>query len=210
MLADTLNRDYKLIENNIEELESVISCRFVIENEEIKEIHLVSNGTRSPKQISRDVQSILIATYDLNLDYKKISIAELPCDDLVKKESRLEIDKVTFENSGKKASVKVGLSDGANIFETTLSGVNTSRNIERMLANAVLESVEKAIDTEDRFILEDIKSINLSSEGVIVVVIVSIMEDKEKRLCGSSLIENDYKKAVIKATLDSLNRCISK
>lgn len=205
-----IKENYELIEKDIERIESVLSCRFIIDNDEIKEIHVVSNGTRTPKQISRDIQSVLIATYDLNVDYKKISIAELPGVELAKRESRLKIDKISFEDNGKRATVKVGLSDETSIYESTLSGINTSRNIDRMLVNAVLDSVEKALDFEDKFILEDVKNVNLSTDSVIIVVIVYIIDEEEKRICGSSLAGNDHKKAVVKATLDALNRSISK
>lgn len=206
---ETVNKDYGSMEKDIERIDSVLSCRFVKANEEIKEIHIVSNGTRSPKQISRDVQSVLIATYDLNIDYKIISIAELRGADIEKKESRLKIDRILFEDYGKKATVKVGLSDESQIYEASLTGFNTNRNIDKMLVNAVLDCVEKAQGDEDRFVLEDVKCVNLSSDGVIVVVLVYIIDEQEKHLCGSSLVQNDHKKAVVKATLDALNRSIS-
>lgn len=207
---DTAIRGYEMMEKDIERIESVLSCRFVRDNGEIKEIHIVSNGTRTPKQISRDIQSILIATYDLNIDYKIISIAELPGADIEKKEDRLKIHRILFEDNGKKATVMVNLSDEAQVYGATITGINTNRNIDRMLVKAVLECVEKAQSSEDRFILDDVKSVNLSSDGVIVVVLVYIVDEVEKYLCGSSLIENDHKKAVVKATLDALNRNISK
>ena len=187
-MEDTINRDYKSIENDILKLESVISCRFVIENKEVKEIHIVSNGTRSPKQISRDVQSVLIATYDLNIDYKKI----------------------TIEDNCNRINIKIGLSDDSNTYESTISGINTARNIDRMLVQVVLDCVEKSLGTEGRFILDEVRNVNLSSDGIVVVVLVYIIDAKERHLCGSSLIENNHKKAVVKATLDALNRCISK
>lgn len=207
---DTVNRDYGLIEKDIERIDSVLSCRFIIVDDEIKEIHIVSNGTRSPKQISRDIQSVLIATYDLSVDYKKISIAELHGLDIEKKETRLKIDRISFEDNGKKATVMVVLSDESQSYEAGLTGINTSRNIDRMLVKAVLDCVEKAQSDEDRFILEDVKRVNLSSDGVIVVVVVYIIDEQEKHLCGSSLVESDHKKAVVKATLDALNRSILK
>lgn len=206
-----VNGDCELMENDIECIESVLSCRFIRENDEIKEIHIVSNGTRTPKQISRDVQSVLIAKYDLiNIDYKKISIAELPGLEVSKRDSRLKIEKILFEDNGKKATVQVDLSNESDIYQSSLSGINTSRNIDRMLAKSVLDSVEKALGVEDRFILEDVKNVNLSTDGVMVVSVVYIVGEQEKRLCGSSLIENDHKRAVVKATLDALNRSISK
>lgn len=209
-MEETIYRDFKLIEKDIEKLESVISCRFVVENNVVKEIHVVSNGTRSPKQISRDVQSVLIATFDLNIDYKKISIAELPDVGIVKNESRLKIDTISIEDNCTKANIKIGLSDGSNTYESFITGINTGKNIDRMLVQAVLDCIEKFLGTEDRFILDEVKSVNLSSDGIIVVVLVYIIDEQERHLCGSCLIENNRKKAVVKATLDALNRSISK
>lgn len=62
MTKETINRDYKIIEDQLEKIQPIMSCRFVLgQAGEIKEIHIVSNGKRSSKQISRDVQSVLIA-----------------------------------------------------------------------------------------------------------------------------------------------------
>lgn len=209
MVVEIVDGDFELMENDIRCIESVLSCRFVVEDNEIKEIHIVSNGTKSQKQISRDIQSILIAKYNLNIDYKKISIAQLPVVEVVNKVSRLKIEKISFEDNGKKATVNTSLSNESGIYESTLSGINTSRNIDRMLVNSVLNSVEDALDVEERYILEDIKNVSLSSDSVIVVIIVYIIDEQEKRICGSSLVGNDHKRAVVKATLDALNRSIT-
>ena len=209
-MTDAIKWDYGSMGKVLGGIKSVISCRFVVEDEDIKELHIVSDGTRTPKQLSRDIQSILIATYGLNIDYKKISIAELPVQGLAKKENRLKIERVTFEDKGKRASLSVSLSDKSREYVSTQTGVNTIRNIERMLVRAVLDNVEEALGIEDCFILEDVKNISHYPDGIILVVLNYICDDKEKRLCGSSLIEGDYKKAVVKATLDALNRIITK
>lgn len=203
-----IEKDCGLIEKDIERIDSIISCRFIRDGEEISEIHIVSDGTRSPKQISRDVQSILIAMYDLNIDYKMISIAELPGLEVNRKEKRLKIEKISFEDNGKRVGIKVALADESKIYESGLSGINTNKNIERMLVEAVLNNVEESLGTEDKLILEEVRSVNISSGGAVVVVLIYISDEEEKRLCGSSLIEGDHKKAVVKATLDALNRII--
>ena len=57
------------IEDLVKNLKSVINCRITQdENENIKEVHVVANETRSAKQISRDVQSIIAAIYDGSVD----------------------------------------------------------------------------------------------------------------------------------------------
>jgi hypothetical protein len=206
---DTVKRDYESMERDIERLDSIMSCKFVVDGDEVKEIHIVSNGTRPPKQISRDVQSVLIATYESYIDHKIISIAELPGGELSKRTSRLKIERISYEERGKKTSVEVALADESKIYESSTTGINTNRNVERMLVKTVLENVEKSLGIQDRFILEEVKTVDLSSSnGVVIVVLVYITEEQEKRLCGSSLIEGDYRRAVVKATLDALNRII--
>ena len=199
------------IERDIEKLDSVISCKMILgETEVIDEIHIVSNGKRNPKQICRDIQSILIATYKLNIDYKKISIAQILDDSIGKIENRLKIKSLSFDNEGSKASVRVALTNSMDTYEHTLMGINSVRNIERMLVDATLKNVEEALGFQDTFILEDVRTIPVASEKAVLVVVMCILDETEQRLCGSCLIKTDYKEAIVKATLDALNRYTTK
>jgi len=205
------NMDIEIIESNIEMIESVISCKIVInENEVIDEIHIVSNNTRGAKQIARDIQSVLIATYNIPIDYKKISIAQITDKSLKKTECRLKLMGVSHDNLGSKASIKVSISNFNDIFENSLSGINTNRNIERMLVDATLKTVEEACSYDDTFILEDIRTIPVSNDKAVLVVVMGVVDGFEQRLCGSCLIKNDYEVAIVKATLDAVNRFITK
>ena len=201
----------ELIENNLEKLDSVISCKIIQgENDIIEEIHIVSNGKRNPKQLSRDIQSILIATHKLEIDYKKISIAQITDNTLVKMENRLKIKAMSFNNEGTKACVKVSLTDTLGTYENSLMGINSVRNIERMLVDATLKNIEEALGYEDTFILEDVRTIPVSSEKAVVVVVMCMVGDVEQKLVGSCLIKTDYKEAIVKATLDAVNRYTTK
>lgn len=201
----------EIIEKTIEKLDSVVSCKIISgENNNFDEIHIVSNRSRSAKQLVRDIQSILIATYNIQIDHKKISIAEIQDDTLKKIESRIKINSVSHDNNGQKAIVKVALDNHREIFENSVAGVNTSRNIDRMLVDVTLKTVEDAYGYEENFILEDIKTVNISNDKVVVVVITCIFGGFEQKLCGSCLVKSDYKEAVVKATLDALNRYISR
>lgn len=201
----------EIIEKTIEKLDSVISCKIVLgENDNIDEIHIVSNGNSSVKQLLRDVQSILIATYNIQIDHKKISIATIQDESLKKGECRLKIVSVSHEKNGQRATVKVTLDNYKDIFESSIMGINTSRNIDRMLVDATLKTVEDAYGYEDTFILEDIKTLGVSVEQVVIVVIMGIHNGREQRFCGSSLVGSDYKESVVKASLDAINRYVSK
>lgn len=203
--------NFDIIERNIEKIESVVSCKIVLgENNIIEEIHIVSNGIRSPKQIVRDIQSVLIATYDIQIDHKKISVAEILDESLVKANCRLKLHSISHDNNGSKASIKVVLSDGKNTYEKVLSGINTNRSIERMLVEATIKNLEEACSLNDTFIMEDLRTIPVASEKAVLVVILGLFDGIENRFCGSCLIRNDFKEAVVRATLDAINRYVSK
>ncbi|WIV13826.1 hypothetical protein [Proteiniborus sp. MB09-C3] len=201
----------EIVEQSLGKLDSVISCKIILgENNSIDEIHIVSNGSRNVKQIVRDVQSVLIATYNIQIDHKKISIAEIIDESLKRMECRPRIMSVSRENNGQKATIRVALTNQKGVYENSMTGINTGRNIDRILVDTTLRTVEEASGYEEIFILEDVKTVNISTDEAVLVVIICIENGQEQRLCGSSMIKNDYNEAVVKATLDAINRYITK
>jgi hypothetical protein len=65
------------VELAIESLRDVTSARVQVEGDVITEIHVLSRSSRSPKQIVRDVQSVLINLLNRTIDYRKVSVAYL-------------------------------------------------------------------------------------------------------------------------------------
>lgn len=199
-----VEKNFKLIEKTIEKIDSISCCKFVInEKSKIEEIHIISNGRRAPKQISRDVQSVLIASYCLDVDYKKISIAEISEIDVKKVKPNFTHKSLIVEKNGKRACVKVVLSDTFNTYEANIEGINTKRNIEKMIVETTLRCIELACGYEDKLIFEDIRAVQLSTDQVLVVIIVNLEDGEEKRLSGSSIIESDFKEAIVNSTLDA-------
>lgn len=203
--------DLEIIESNIEQIESVVSCKIIVgENDVIDEIHIVSNDTRGAKQVARDIQSVLIATYNIPIDYKKISIAQISDQSIKKIPCRLKLIGVSHDNLGTKAFIKVSISNLKEEFQNSITGINTSRNIERMLVDATIKTIEEACGYDDTFILEDIRTIPVSNDKAVLVVVMGLVDGLEQRLCGSSLIRNDYEVSIVKATLDAINRFVTK
>lgn len=198
------------IESTIEKLESIISCK-IIEGEDgdFSEIHVVSNKARAPKQLVRDIQSLLIATYGIQIDHKMISIAEIPGEDIRKKDERLKILSISHDSIGERANISIALEKGDKIFENSAQGINAMRNIDRMLVETTLKTVEEACGYHETFVLEDIKRVTFTTAEAIVVII-GVYNGIEQRFSGTSLIARDYNRAVVKATLDAINRYLLK
>lgn len=203
--------DHKIIEENLQQIDSVISSKIIIgEGSQIEEIHIVSNGTRNPKQIARDVESVILANFDYRIDHRKISVAQLDDIDIRKIKPRLKLNGISKETSGNKANVKVSILKADEEFVASKTGINSNRNIERMLAEATVMAVEDSIGINDLFIVEDIRSIMIASVQVVVVLVSSLINGQEIILSGSSVVKNDYYLSVAKATLDSINRFLTK
>lgn len=202
--------DIKEMEQYIKQIKAVESCKIILDQEQsIDEIHIVSGMSRSPKQISRDIQSILISKFGLSIDHKKISIAQINIDSIADG-YRLKLKTIEYSITEGKANVRVALVKDEEIYDGVISGVNTTYNTQRMLAKATLLAVEKYCGVDDTLVLEDIKTSTIAGTEVAVVAVSLILPNHEQMLTGSALVSRDKKEAIVKATLDAVNRSIIK
>ncbi|EOC99660.1 hypothetical protein [Caldisalinibacter kiritimatiensis] len=201
----------KEIESFLEQIKSVISCKVIVDKEDnIEEIHILSDINRSPKQVSRDIQSGLISKFGIDIDHKKISIAQIDEKSVAERNFRLKIKTIEYTTSGYKGKVKVVLEKDEELFIGETSGPNTKYNSQRMIASATLKAVEKFLSIENNLILEDIKITSLAGREVVVTAISFISDYGEQLFSGCSIVNRDIKEAVVKSTLDAINRRIVK
>ena len=199
------------IEDLIKNLKSVINCRITQdENENIKEVHVVANETRSAKQISRDVQSIIAAIYDGNVDYKKISIAQVKeskqdhCERKLKVKS---IERATFQSRHK---VKVVLEKDKEEHVGECSGMNNSTLCLRQTGEAAILAIENFMQEEGIMSLDDIKIIDIAGIRTVVVALTVYTEEKSVEFCGSHILSHDPFDCVVRAVLDAINPLIER
>lgn len=197
------------IEQYLKQIKCVNSCKILLDNQgDIEEIHVVSGSRRNPKQISRDIQSILISKFDLNIDHKKISIAQIEDDLIEKGDFRLKLRTVEYSITDMKTEIKVVLEKDNELYEGLVSGPNTLNNTQRLLGKATLRAVEKCLGLEDAFVLEDIKILHAAGKEVVIAAVTFIFNNTERLLSGSAIVYDDKKDAIVKATLDAINRIV--
>lgn len=195
----------------IEGIKSVESCGIITNgNGLIEEIHIVADYNRSPKQISRDIQSVLISRFNIDIDHKKISIAQLKGIDIEKSEEyRLKLKKIEYSISGCKAEVRVILEKDEEAFEAMVTGSNTRLNTQRILSTATLKATERFLNKEDLFTFEDVRIVNIAETDVALVSVVVLENGQERRLFGCSHVGRDLNEAVVRATLNAINRRVN-
>jgi hypothetical protein len=200
--------DIELIESYLKKIRSIQSCKIIInEDEDIEEIYMVSDLRRNPKQILRDIEAILRSEFNISIDYKKVSIAQIKNDSMQYDTSqRLKFKSIEYNEEGSNIEVKVVLEKAGQTYESSMSGINTSSNLNRILGNAVLKAVELFCEVEDVFVFEDARKVSLSNIDVMVVSISSHYKGREQIYTGTAKIGNDSKVALARATMDSINR----
>ncbi len=129
-------------------LGGVIAARAVFNDEdEVVEIHVLSDLTKSPKQLVRDIQSATMAAFGLDIDYKMISIAQVDSDMVapptVTAQPRLSIRRITIGLDSQSLEATVSLSLGDRIFDGSSRGPISARSRISATAAAAVQALKK-------------------------------------------------------------------
>lgn len=196
------------IENYLQKVQSVMGCKVVMDKyDAISEIHIVSDLRRSPKQILRDIEAIMISEFDTSIDYKKVSIAQIQSGSIkLDQDPRLKLKLIEYNNNGTNVCVKVALEKQGMQYQSEVTGINTVHNFKRLVGSVVLKAVEQYLEAEEVFVFEDVKRVELANVDVMLVSITSVHGGREEIFTGTAKIISDSKEAIARATLDAVNR----
>ena len=105
---------------------------------------------------------------------------------------------------GVTTSVSLGWLGHAYLGESAAAATPTS--VHRSVATATLRALEEVVGNAARFELEQLEINQLGPDRAVVVVVAMLTKLGSERLTGVSVVREDVRQAVIRATLDSLNR----
>jgi hypothetical protein len=211
------------IEDVVRQLKDIISARAVVAaTGSLQELHVMTTARRSPKLIARDIESALSAHLGLQIDYKKISIAQTrfvrtagsahspnrPASAYgAAGDARLQLSNVTISVHGVRAEATVTLKRNDETFQGSAGGHASSHNQLRLVATATIRAVENGAAEDGTMLVEDVCTHQTVGDRMVVVVVVSVISERgEEILTGSALIRQDMWKAVAAASLDAINR----
>jgi hypothetical protein len=202
-----LQIDIAEIQKLVEKLDGVIGAKCVQDDEGLlSEIHILADKSRAPKQLSRDIQSAIAATSGMNIDNRIISIAQIG-DDVLRPECRLRINNIQITSGNATFSVTVGLLSNAKIYTGTASSTNTSSGRYNTTAQACLNAIHEFLSSET-FHVSDVQKIKIAMVDEINVAVSYYYRGSERLLTGTSIVTNDDYNAIVRATLDAVNRVL--
>lgn len=201
--------EFDNFEELINKINGVISTKIIHEDNEIQELHIMANTLRAPKQIVRDIESILLTSFDYRIDRKIISIAQIETDecDPIK---RIKFGGISLDVQANMLECKVKLLYEEQEFYVTQVGIKTAANRKKIIAKATIDAVEKIIGQSYIFDVQDVLSTTNREVTFISVLVNMVINETEETMVGSAIVTNDINEAIAKATLAAINRRIQK
>ncbi|MFZ3172103.1 MAG: hypothetical protein WA118_08995 [Carboxydocellales bacterium] len=199
-------------ENIIRQIKDVVSARIVTnEAGEILEVHVLAKQNRGPKQLVRDIESAVMAQFGVAIDHKKISIAQIQHESLEQNisEIRPKVIHVDLHINGVTAEASVGVKVGEGIFEGKATGPSSANNRQRLIVQATIVAIEQYLQGTCTFSVEDVLMVHLGRQEAALVSISLITLIGEECLIGSSFDKGNEWDAIVKATLNAINRRLS-
>ncbi len=197
----------KNVREKIEALDGVISAKVTGDDGDIEEVHAISDSSRSPKKLVRDIETIIQVSRDREIDHKKISIARL--EDFAQqpqRKKRVELISVYQKNNEKTCCFEFRL--GNEILEEEISS-SPVESPERLSARGMAEILEKYELIKGQIRLENVFRTGIGSDIVVVELCLFFQGHSTwsgRKLLGSVYIENNPAMAGAKATLKAVNR----
>jgi hypothetical protein len=200
------------IEHTLGRVAEIKAARVVASPEGIiQEIHVLALPDKSPKQLVRDIESTIMASFGIPVDHKKISIAQLGAEAVPEQtegliEVRARIQAINANVAGVHATTSVSLEIEGDTYLGEASGPASSTGRQRLVALATLDAIEQYVHGAYSFALEDVSIIQLGRERVAVSCVTLVSPLGEQSHAGSALVRQNEKDSIVRSTLDAINR----
>lgn len=200
--------DYREIEETLARLPSVQAVRIVADRDRVREVHVLAAPDKAAKQVVRDVQTLVLARFGIDLDRRLISVVQIG-PDRIKADDRPVILGVHEIPEGARTTVAVNLRWHGEEYAGTATGPAALSARLRLVGEAALRAVEKIIG-DDALALDAVGAPSIGMRRIVVVVIVGTGAHGEQTVVGSALSQGDDSECTVRAVLDALNRRIGR
>jgi hypothetical protein len=171
------------------------------------EVHVLASRDKTPKQLVRDIQSVAMATYDLEVDHRIVSIVQFDDADTPGgvAANRVLIATITAQTTGLESTATVTLASAGTLYDGTATAPATASSRPRLIARATLNAVS-ALMPLGACDIEYAQITQVGGREVAVSIVQVVTPDGEQIVTGSALVRGDEADAVARSVLDALNR----
>ncbi len=190
------------------------------------EVHVLASPGKPAKQVVRDVQSLAMAQYDIDIDHRIVSVvqmgdeepgvpglrlngstsaAESAGDAAEPTVVRPSISAITVRSGQGEIEATVSLAAGELTFEGTSRGPTGHTHRARLVAIATLDAVHELLghpcEVESATVISTV-----DREIAVTVLTMTVPRTGEQVLTGAAVVRGDEAEAVARSVLAALNR----
>lgn len=215
------------MERAIARINGVQASRVVTDGERVAEVHVLATRARSPKQLVRDVQSVVLTNFGVEIDYRTISVVQLEEEAQVPSPAasgepgpgapdsgsgsardrtpRPALARIAAETTGFDSDVRVLLRLSGTEQEGVARGPATSGL--RLVAQAVVDAVKDRLDASS--VEVEFADVVMAGHRQVAVAVLRLLTGRgDHVVTGSAVLRRDPNDAVAKAALDAVNRLV--
>jgi len=219
------------LEDAIRQIHGVRAASVVTDSNSLPtEVHVLAAPGKPAKQVVRDVQSLAMAQFDIDLDHRIVSVVQIEADGAgepgdpggatadgttditlaeVEAAARPIIKAIAIRSTGTEAEAEVSLSFADSDFVGTAVGAGSASQRPRLVAQATLTALADLLgipaDVESASVVD-----TATSEVALVVLTVSVPRLGSQSVAGSAVVRGDEADAVARAVLAALNRRLAR
>jgi len=189
-------------------------------------VHVLAGGVKPAKQVVRDVQSVAMAQFDLDIDHRIVSVVQIPDDAVEAGESaddvaaeqvsdpaaaasddilRPALTSISTKKAEGETVVDVTLSIGREVYTGHATGPSGPAHRPRVIATATLAALAELLGIPAQVESSQILEVGMR-EVAITTLTLTIPRLGDQALCGSALVRGDEEDAVARSVLAAVNR----
>ena len=217
------------LEESIRQIPGVRAVSVVTDAQaEPREVHVLAAPGKPAKQIVRDVQSLAMAQFDIDLDHRIVSVVQIedesgagelaagaepdelltPAEQVIEEveaQARPVISEIGVRSTGSEIEVEVRLALDDDTFVGIERGAAAASARPRLVASATISALDELLGLPAA--VESAGVVDTGTHSVALVVLtLSIPRIGPQSVAGSAVIRGDETDAVARAVLSAVNR----
>jgi hypothetical protein len=176
--------DIHELEETLARLPAINAVRIATDGDRVSEVHVLASPEKAPKQVVRDVQTLALARFGIDIDRRAVSVVQI-------------------------GPGKLALGWHGEEYVGTATGPAAQSARLRLVGEASLRAIEHLLPG-DALALDSIGAPAIGMKTVLVAVVVATGEAGEEITVGSALSSGDDSETAVRAVLDALNRRIGR
>ncbi len=211
-----IDLDLRGLEREVCRLPDISAARFVADRSgRPTEVHVLARPGKHPKQIVRDVQSIALASFGIEIDRRIVSVVQIGTNGEGEADHengrprtfRPVIAAINAEATDLRSLVRVTLATDGEETVGFAEGSIASAARHRLVATATLDALRQLEPAAECLDVDSAQVVRVGVHDVAVVTVVFVVPPTEQVVSGSALVRTHQEAdAVARAVLDATNR----